>query len=157
MDNEIKFKSKISLLYILSILGIFLVITQINTFIRGDYFNKTAWLIYCILIIYVFIFNLFFSWSFEITSIYFKVKFSPFLFFLKAKLYKISDIDYIKIIYLRGKGVLPYISIKLLNRETIIKHYYFLISKKSIKEMFCTLKDLDINVTIVETVKDLKS
>jgi len=147
MKDEIIFKSKFSFSYLLSILVVFLFLTQVNCFINKDFFNKIAWLNYGMIITGIYIFNLFFTSSFEISSDYLKVKFPPILFSLRPKIYKISDIDYVKIIYMMGKGIVPSISIKLKNKELIIRHYYFLISKKSIKEMFLVLKDRNINVS----------
>jgi len=147
MEGEIIFKSRISYSHILWILAVFLFITQVNCFINKDFFNKTAWLIYGMLIMWAYIFNLFFTSSFEVTSDYLKVKFPSILFFLKPKIYMFCDIEFAKIVYLRSKVEVPYISIKFKNKELIVNHFYFLISKKSIKEMVLILNDQNVNVS----------
>jgi len=147
MNDEIKFKTKFSYSYLIYILVAFFVASQISYFIDKDFFNKTAWLNYGKLMTGAFIFNLFFTSSFEISSDYLKLKLFPLLFFLKPKIYKISDIDYIKIVHLRGNVLIPYISIKLKGKESIKIHYYLSISKNSIEEMFLILKCANINVS----------
>jgi hypothetical protein len=151
MNNELKFKSKIAYSYVLYILGVCLIMTQTNSFIKKDFLNKRAWLIYLALLIWFFILNLFFSWSIEISSGYFKVKFPSILFFLKPKIYNISDIDFVNIRNYRNNVALPSISIKLKNEESIIKHYFFLINTKSMKELFYILRNLNINTSIAES------
>ncbi len=153
MKSGLKFTTKISILYILAILLGFLCITQINDFVHGNFFNKTSWFIYGMILTYIFIFNLFFVWSFELQTSYLKVRYS--IFFRSPKIYNISEIVYVKAIYLRGKGVIPSLKIRLRNNEITITHYYFLISKKSINELIATLKEMNVNASIVNNVAEL--
>jgi hypothetical protein len=111
-------------------------------------------MVYFIIIICVFIFSLFFVWSFEIFPSHLRVKYNPLLFFLKPKTYNIDDIGSVVIINISGKGMLPNILIKLKNNEIKIKHYYFLISTKSLNEMIATLSAMNVNASIVHSSAD---
>ena len=147
MGGELIFKTKFSFLFLLYTLAAVFFVMQLNCFIHKDFFNKTVWLDYGMFLIGVNIFSLFFTSSIEIYSDYFKVKFPSILFFLKPKIYMIDNIDFVKIVHVRGRGIMPYISFKLKDKEMIINHYYWFISEKSIKEMFLILKNLNVNVS----------
>ena len=151
MKSGLKFKTRVSIPYILAILLSFLCITQINDFMNGDFFNKTTWLIYGMILMDVFIFNLFFVRSFELQTTFLKVRYS--LFFRSPKIYNISDITYVKAIFLRGKGVIPSLKIRYNNKE--ITHYYFLISKKSINKLIATLKEMNVDAIIINSLTEL--
>jgi hypothetical protein len=146
MKSELKFKTRASIPYILSIILVFFFITQINNFIDRDFFNRTSWLIYGVILIYVYIFNLFFIWSFELHSTYLKVRYS--LFLRSSKIYDIKDILYVKVFKGRGKGIIP--SLKIGMKDKNVTHYFFLISNRSINELVIALKDLSIEVSVTE-------
>jgi hypothetical protein len=144
-----KYKTRISFLNILSIYGGFFLITQTKCFINRDFFNKTAWIIYASIIIYFYILNLFFARSFEISATYLMVKFPILLFFKKSKIYYLNEISFIKIIHKTGRGSIPFLTIRLKNSNSLIKHYYFLISKRSIIEMVALLNKMNTDARIV--------
>jgi hypothetical protein len=150
MRNDMIFKTRISYSYILSILVISFFATQLYSFIKKDFFNKTSWWIFGFLMVYVFIFNLLFVWSFELHSTYIKVNYS---FFLRpAKLYSINDIAYIRINYVRGKFSWPILKIKIKDKEII--HNIFIISKKSLRCMISRLKEMNVDANIVKEVNE---
>jgi hypothetical protein len=143
------FKTKISFSYILAIVIIFLIATQIKNFIHLNFFNNQSWINYFLLLLYAVLFNLLFVWSFELNSSFLKVNYTFFL--RKSKFYYLKDINAIKIFNLHGKRI-PYLEIKL--KEKKYTHYFLLINNKSMNEMAFKLKDYGINVTIFNKPSD---
>jgi len=143
MESRLKFKTKISITFIFVVLIVFFCLTQFNNLLNGDFLNKISWIIYGITLVYIFIFNLFFTRSFELDITDFKVRY---VFFLRSpKTYNIDDIDSVKAIRQKGKGVAT-LTIKIKGKE--ITFYHFLISEKSIKELISRFKDINIDASI---------
>jgi hypothetical protein len=144
------FKTKISFSYILFILVVFLIATQIHNFIHLDFYNVKSWINYLLLLLYAVLFNLLFVWSFELNSSFLKVNYTFFL--RKSKFHYLKDINTIKIFNYHGKAMIPYLEIK--SKDKKYTHYFLLINNRSINEMAFELKEYGINVKIFNKPSD---
>jgi hypothetical protein len=142
--------TRISKKYFLFFFLFLFIASQIRGIANGDYFSNKSWLSLGLILFFLFIFHLFLIWKFELTETEFRVKMSPLLFFRKIIVYKLDEIEDIKIINWRGKGTVPHIKIKIKGTEKLRIHYYSYISTKSLKEMVTYLTQKNIPSSLID-------